>query len=255
MSSTTRCSRALRLPIASRRLTRSCCRDGRAWRRRPERRATHRDRDPGAKQRVACHTCRVRDEGLRRLAQCRFGRTAPATSHLRWSTGQAVRELKCVAWVGWGPLHYRTGSKMRVHALYRLPGVSLSPWVRSVRGRACRSRSSSASRKASSRTRGHLSEQDDDLRDRFRSALRCLDMAAHRGTIEGDGGAEREARGFLGWTPRGHWLVTALAMTAGASATGSPQDRLDLAPGTCSDSKAEVPRTEISRRSPGRRGA
>ena len=207
MSSTTRCSRALRLPIASRRLTRRCCRDGRAWRRRSERRATHRDRDPGAKRRVACYTCRVRDEGLRRLAQCRFGRTALATSHLRWSTGQAVRELKCVAWVGWGPLHRRTGSKIRVHALYCLPRVSLSPWVRSVRGRTCRSRSSSASRKASSRTTGHLSEQGDDFQDRIRPALRGLDMAAHRGTIEGHGGAEREAPVFLGWTTRGHWLV------------------------------------------------
>lgn len=207
MSSTTRCSRALRLPIASRRLTVRCCRDGRAWRRRPDRRATHRDRDPGAKQRVASYTCRVRDEGLRRLAQCRFGRTALATSHLRWSTGQAVRELKCVAWVGWGPLHYRTGSKIRVHALYRLPGVSLSPWERSVRGRACRSRSSSASRKASSRTTGHLSEQGDDFRDRFRSALRGLDMAAHRGTIESEGGAGSEASVFLGWATGRHWLV------------------------------------------------
>ena len=72
------------------------------------------------------YTCRVRDEGLRRLAKCRFSRTTLATSHLGWSTGQAVRELKCGAWVGWGPLHYRTGSKVRVHALYCLPSVSLS---------------------------------------------------------------------------------------------------------------------------------
>lgn len=207
MSSTTRCSRALRLPIASRRLTRRCCRDGRAWRRRSQRRATHRDPDPGAKRRVACYTCRVRDEGLSRLAQCRFGRTALATSHLRWSTGQAVRELKCVAWVGWEPLHFRTGSKIRLHGLYCLPGVSLSPCVRSARGRACRSRSSSASRKTSNRMGGLLSEQGDDFRDRFRPALRGLEIAAQGGRIEGEDGAEGEARVFLGWTTGGHWLV------------------------------------------------
>ena len=32
-------------------------------------------------------------------------------------------------------------------------------------------------------------------------------MAAHRGTIEGDGGAEREAPVFFGWATGRRWLV------------------------------------------------
>ena len=77
-------------------------------------------------------------EGLQRLAQERFGRTTLATSHSDWSAGQVVRAygrqqhvervfrgLKGGDWVGWGPMHHWTDSKIRVHAFYCLLGVSL----------------------------------------------------------------------------------------------------------------------------------
>ena len=83
-------------------------------------------------------TYRVRQQGLGRLAQERFGRTTLATSHLDWSAGQVVRAygrqqqvervfqgLKGGEWVGWGPMYHWTDSKIRVHAFYCLLGVSL----------------------------------------------------------------------------------------------------------------------------------
>jgi len=76
--------------------------------------------------------------GLQRLAQECFGRTTLATSHSDWSAGQVVRAygrqqhvervfrgLKGGDWVGCGPMHHWTDSKIRVHAFYCLLGVSL----------------------------------------------------------------------------------------------------------------------------------
>ena len=83
-------------------------------------------------------TYRVCNEGLQRLAQERFGRTTLATSQRDWSAGQVVqayarqqhvervfRGLKGGEWVGWGPMHHWTDSKIRVHAFCCLLGVSL----------------------------------------------------------------------------------------------------------------------------------
>lgn len=53
----------------------------------------------------------------------------------------------------------------------------------------------------------HLSEHGDDFRDRICPALRGLEIAAQGGTVEGECGAEGDARVFLGWTTGGHWLV------------------------------------------------
>ena len=44
---------------------------------------------------------------------------------------QVFRGMKQDGWVGWGPLHHWTDSKIRVHAFYCMLGLSLLQHVRS----------------------------------------------------------------------------------------------------------------------------
>ena len=80
----------------------------------------------------------VDDDALHRLWTERFGRTTLVTNRLDWSAAQVAtayngqqhaervfRGLKGGDWLGWGPLHHWTDSKIRVHAFYCLLGVSL----------------------------------------------------------------------------------------------------------------------------------
>ena len=80
----------------------------------------------------------VDDDALHRLWTERFGRTTLVTNRLDWSAAEVAtahngqqhaervfRGLKGGDWLGWGPLHHWTDSKIRVHAFYCLLGVSL----------------------------------------------------------------------------------------------------------------------------------
>lgn len=68
----------------------------------------------------------------------RLGRTVLLTNRLDWSAEQVVaaysgqqrieqvfRGLKDGDWLGWGPMHHWTDSKIRVHAFYCMLGMSL----------------------------------------------------------------------------------------------------------------------------------
>jgi len=76
--------------------------------------------------------------GLQRILAERLGRTVLITNRLEWSADQVVaayggqqhveqvfRGLKDGDWLGWGPMHHWTDSKIRVHAFYCLLGISL----------------------------------------------------------------------------------------------------------------------------------
>lgn len=73
-----------------------------------------------------------------RLLAHRLGRTILLTNRLDWTAEQVVagysgqqqiervfRGLKDGAWLGWGPMHHWTDSKIRVHAFYCMLGISL----------------------------------------------------------------------------------------------------------------------------------
>ena len=83
------------------------------------------------------------NEALQGLIGKRFGRTALVTSRSDWSAEEVVeayagqqraeqvfRGLKSGGWVGWGPMHHWTDSKIRVHAFHCMLGLSLVQWVR-----------------------------------------------------------------------------------------------------------------------------
>ena len=68
----------------------------------------------------------------------RLGRIVLLTNRLDWTADQVVagysgqqrieqvsRGLKDGDWLGWGPMHHWTGSKIRIHAFYCMLGVSL----------------------------------------------------------------------------------------------------------------------------------
>ena len=84
----------------------------------------------------------VDTDALHRLLAERFGRTTLVTNRLDWTPAQVAvayngqqhvervfRGLKGGQWLGWGPLHHWTDSKIRVHAFYCLLGVSLLQYL------------------------------------------------------------------------------------------------------------------------------
>ncbi len=81
-------------------------------------------------------------DALHRLMSERFGRTTLVTNRLDWSAAavaaayngqqhveRVFRGLKGGEWLGWGPLHHWTDSKIQVHAFYCLLGVSLLQYL------------------------------------------------------------------------------------------------------------------------------
>src|SRR6266550_4224507 len=77
-----------------------------------------------------------------RLLGRRLGRTVLLTNHLDWTAEQVVagyagqqqvervfRGLKDGEWLGWGPMHHWTDSKIRIHAFYCILGISLLQYV------------------------------------------------------------------------------------------------------------------------------
>ena len=72
----------------------------------------------------------------------RLGRTVLLTNRMDWSAEQVAaaysgqqhveqvfRGLKDGQWLGWGPMHHWTDSKIRVHAFYCMLGISLLQYV------------------------------------------------------------------------------------------------------------------------------
>jgi len=84
----------------------------------------------------------VDHRALNELMTQRLGRTVMITNRLDWSVEQIVdaytgqehieqvfRGLKDGGWVGWGPMHHWTDSKIRVHAFYCMLAVSLLKYI------------------------------------------------------------------------------------------------------------------------------
>lgn len=82
------------------------------------------------------------NEAFDRLMTRRLGRTTLLTNRLDWTAEQVVegysgqqhiervfRGLKDGDWLGWGPMHHWTDSKIRVHAFYCMLGISLLQYV------------------------------------------------------------------------------------------------------------------------------
>jgi transposase len=78
-----------------------------------------------------------------RLLSHRLGRTTLLTNRLDWTAEQVAngysgqqeiervfRGLKDGDWLGWGPMHHWTDSKIRVHAFYCMLGISLLQYIR-----------------------------------------------------------------------------------------------------------------------------
>lgn len=79
---------------------------------------------------------------LQQLWAQRLGRTVLVTNRMDWTAEQVVsaysgqqhieqvfRGLKGGDWLGWGPMHHWTDSKIRIHAFYCMLGVSLLQYV------------------------------------------------------------------------------------------------------------------------------
>lgn len=77
-----------------------------------------------------------------RLLARRLGRTTLLTNRMDWTAEQVVagysgqqqiervfRGLKEGDWLGWGPMHHWTDSKIRVHAFYCMLGISLLQYL------------------------------------------------------------------------------------------------------------------------------
>jgi len=77
-----------------------------------------------------------------RLLARRLGRTTLLTNRLDWTAEQVVagysgqqqiervfRGLKDGDWLGWGPMHHWTDSKIRAHAFYCMLGISLLQYI------------------------------------------------------------------------------------------------------------------------------
>jgi len=82
------------------------------------------------------------NSALERLLARRLGRTTLLTNRLDWTAEQVVdgysgqqqiervfRGLKDGDWLGWGPMHHWTDSKIRVHAFYCMLGISLLQYI------------------------------------------------------------------------------------------------------------------------------
>jgi transposase len=81
-------------------------------------------------------------DALAKLMAQRLGRTVLLSNRLDWTAEQVVagysgqqqieqvfRGLKDGDWLGWGPMHHWTDSKIRVHAFYCMLGISLLGYV------------------------------------------------------------------------------------------------------------------------------
>jgi transposase len=79
---------------------------------------------------------------LDRLLARRLGRTTLLTNRREWTAEQVIegysgqqqiervfRGLKDGQWLGWGPMHHWTDSKIRVHAFYCMLGISLLQYL------------------------------------------------------------------------------------------------------------------------------
>jgi transposase len=84
----------------------------------------------------------VDHRGLQHILAERLGRTVLITNRREWSAEQVVaaysgqqqleqvfRGLKDGEWLGWGPMHHWTDSKIRVHAFYCMLGISLLKYL------------------------------------------------------------------------------------------------------------------------------
>jgi transposase len=84
----------------------------------------------------------VDNQALQQLWSQRLGRTVLLTNRLDWTAEQVVagysgqqqiervfRGLKDGDWLGWGPMHHWTDSKIRVHAFYCMLGISLLQYL------------------------------------------------------------------------------------------------------------------------------
>ena len=79
---------------------------------------------------------------LQQLMTQRLGRTILVTNRMDWTAEQVVsaysdqqkieqvfRGLKGGDWLGWGPMHHWTDSKIRIHAFYCMLGISLLQYL------------------------------------------------------------------------------------------------------------------------------
>ena len=84
----------------------------------------------------------IDDAALMKLFTERLGRTVLLTNRMDWSAAQVLaayggqqkieqvfRGLKDGEWLGWGPMHHWTDSKIRVHAFYCMLGISLLQYL------------------------------------------------------------------------------------------------------------------------------
>jgi transposase len=84
----------------------------------------------------------LNNRALQQLMTQRFGRTTLVTNRMNWTAEQVVsaysdqqkieqvfRGLKGGDWLGWGPLHHWTDSKIRIHAFYCMLGISLLQYL------------------------------------------------------------------------------------------------------------------------------
>ncbi len=84
-----------------------------------------------------------------RLLARRLGRTTLLTNRLDWTAEQVIegysgqqqiervfRGLKDGQWLGWGPMHHWTDSKIHVHAFYCMLGISLLQYIHRKAGAA-----------------------------------------------------------------------------------------------------------------------
>ncbi len=82
------------------------------------------------------------NEAFPRLLAQRLGRTVLLTNRTDWTAEQVVagysgqqqiekvfRGLKDGGWLGWGPMHHWTDSKIRVHAFYCMLGIFLLQYL------------------------------------------------------------------------------------------------------------------------------
>lgn len=84
----------------------------------------------------------VDTEALNQLIAHRLGRTVLLTNRLKWTAEQVVagysgqqqiekifRGLKNGGWLSWNPMYQWTDSKIRVHAIYCMLGISLPQYL------------------------------------------------------------------------------------------------------------------------------
>ena len=84
----------------------------------------------------------LNNRALQQLMTQRLGRTILITNRVDWTAEQVVsaysdqqkieqvfRGLKGGDWLGWGPMHHWTDTKIRIHAFYCMLGVSLLQYL------------------------------------------------------------------------------------------------------------------------------